>query len=88
MIFIPDVVLYINIYIINIHIEYTFYSINIIIQIYYTVINSITKLYLIFTGEENQVVRLICIPKFSSTHAAVMVDIETLDTTIISFGKG
>lgn len=40
----------------------------------------------IFVGEENQVVRLICIPKFSSTNLAVMVDIETLDTEIIYFG--
>lgn len=44
------------------------------------------KVHLIFAGEENQVVRLICIPKFSSTNLAVMVDIETLDIDIINFG--
>ncbi|KAL6429718.1 hypothetical protein ACFW04_007553 [Cataglyphis niger] len=42
-----------------------------------------TKLWI---GEENQMVRLICIPKYSSTNLAVMVDIETLDTTTINFG--
>ncbi|GAB1865688.1 DNA polymerase delta small subunit [Camponotus japonicus] len=40
----------------------------------------------LWRGEGNQVVRLICIPKFSSTNLAVMVDIETLDTEIIYFG--
>ncbi|KMQ90872.1 dna polymerase delta small subunit-like protein [Lasius niger] len=40
----------------------------------------------LWKGEENQVVRLICIPKFSSTNLAVMVDIETLDIDIINFG--
>ncbi|XP_029663497.1 DNA polymerase delta small subunit-like [Formica exsecta] len=40
----------------------------------------------LWTGEENQTVRLICIPKYSSTNLAVIVDIETLDTTTINFG--
>ncbi|XP_072760075.1 DNA polymerase delta subunit 2 [Anoplolepis gracilipes] len=40
----------------------------------------------LWKGEENQVIRLICIPKFSSTNLAIMVDIETLDTEIIKFG--
>ncbi|KYN39897.1 DNA polymerase delta small subunit [Trachymyrmex septentrionalis] len=40
----------------------------------------------LWKGEENQMIRLICIPKFSSTHIAVMVDIETLDTEFICFG--
>lgn len=43
---------------------------------------------LIFVGEENQVVRLICIPKFSSTYTAVIVDLETLDTEFVCFGTG
>ncbi|KAL6263557.1 hypothetical protein P5V15_006347 [Pogonomyrmex californicus] len=42
----------------------------------------------LWKGEENQVVRLICIPKFSSTHTAVIVDIETLETEFICFGTG
>lgn len=42
----------------------------------------------LWKGDENQVVRLICIPKFSSTHTAVMVDIETLDAAVVSFGTG
>lgn len=42
----------------------------------------------LWKGEENQMIRLICIPKFSSTHTAVMVDIETLDTEFICFGTG
>lgn len=40
----------------------------------------------LWKGEENQMVRLICIPKFSSTNLAVMVDVETLDTETIYFG--
>jgi len=43
-------------------------------------------MHLTLVGEENQMVRLICIPKFSSTHIAVIVDIETLDTEFICFG--
>ncbi|XP_012526913.1 DNA polymerase delta subunit 2 [Monomorium pharaonis] len=42
----------------------------------------------LWKGEENQVVRLICIPTFSSTHIAVTVDLETLDTDFVCFGSG
>lgn len=42
----------------------------------------------LWKGEENQVVRLICIPKFSSTYTAVIVDLETLDTEFVCFGTG
>ncbi|XP_063975626.1 DNA polymerase delta subunit 2-like [Diachasmimorpha longicaudata] len=37
-------------------------------------------------GEEGQSVRLISIPKFSSTSTAVIVDLDTLETQPISFG--
>ncbi|KAI4498489.1 hypothetical protein M0802_006424 [Mischocyttarus mexicanus] len=40
----------------------------------------------LFKGEQNQVVRLVCIPQFSTSHAAVIVDLETLDTELIHFG--
>lgn len=39
-----------------------------------------------FSGEDGQTVRLVCIPKFSTTSTAVIVDLETLETTTISFG--
>ncbi|XP_071557072.1 DNA polymerase delta subunit 2 [Temnothorax nylanderi] len=42
----------------------------------------------LWEGEENQAVRLICIPKFSSTYTAVVVDLDTLDTEFICFGTG
>ncbi|KAJ8679728.1 hypothetical protein QAD02_015515 [Eretmocerus hayati] len=41
-----------------------------------------------FKGEEGQQVRLICIPKFSTTQTAVLVDLETMDAKPISFGSG
>ncbi|KAK0093510.1 hypothetical protein PV326_013375 [Microctonus aethiopoides] len=40
----------------------------------------------LWKGEEGQTVRLVCIPKFSTTSTAVIVDLETLETTTISFG--
>lgn len=46
------------------------------------------KMQLLLAGEDNQVVRLICIPQFSSTHTAVTVDIESLDTEFVCFGTG
>lgn len=46
------------------------------------------KVHLILVGEENQMVRLICIPKFSSAYTAVIVDLETLDTEFVCFGTG
>lgn len=42
----------------------------------------------LWKGEENQMVRLICIPKFSSAYTAVIVDLETLDTEFVCFGTG
>jgi hypothetical protein len=35
---------------------------------------------------EGQPIRLICIPKFSTSHTAVLVNLESLDTKSISFG--
>ena len=35
---------------------------------------------------EGQPIRLICIPKFSTSHTAVLVDLESLDTKPIVFG--
>lgn len=46
------------------------------------------KMLLILAGEENQEIRLICIPQFSTTHTAVMVDIENLDAEVVCFGTG
>ncbi|XP_066590364.1 DNA polymerase delta subunit 2-like [Prorops nasuta] len=43
-----------------------------------------TKLY---KGQENQVVRLISVPRFCTTHTAVMVDLESLETNPITFCK-
>lgn len=40
----------------------------------------------LFKGEENQVVRLVCIPQFSTSHAAVIIDLESLDAELIHFG--
>ncbi|XP_044586496.1 DNA polymerase delta subunit 2-like isoform X1 [Cotesia glomerata] len=37
------------------------------------------------TGDQGQTVRLICIPKFSKTHTAVVVDLLSLDTWPITF---
>ncbi|XP_014473267.1 PREDICTED: DNA polymerase delta small subunit-like [Dinoponera quadriceps] len=39
----------------------------------------------LWKGEGNQVVRLICIPQFSSTCTAVTVDIESLDVGFVCF---
>lgn len=41
---------------------------------------------LLFTGEENQIIRLVSIPRFSTSHAAVLIDLENLDTELIHFG--
>ncbi|XP_034940691.1 DNA polymerase delta subunit 2-like [Chelonus insularis] len=40
----------------------------------------------LFKGPEGQTVRLVCIPKFSKTSTAVLVDLNTLSVTPISFG--
>lgn len=40
------------------------------------------------TGDEGQMVRLICIPKFSETKTAVLVNLQDLTTQPISFGGG
>ncbi|KAL2742450.1 DNA polymerase delta subunit 2-like isoform X1 [Vespula maculifrons] len=40
----------------------------------------------LWKGEQNQVIRLISIPQFSSSHTAVLVDLESLDTELIHFG--
>ncbi|KAK2583982.1 hypothetical protein KPH14_006443 [Odynerus spinipes] len=37
-------------------------------------------------GEQNQVIRLVCIPQFSTSHAAVLIDLNSLDTQLIYFG--
>ncbi|EFN75644.1 DNA polymerase delta small subunit [Harpegnathos saltator] len=42
----------------------------------------------LWKGEGDQIVRLICIPQFSSTHTAVTVDIESLETKSVCFGTG
>lgn len=57
-----------------------------LIFLYIHFAKTLKKVYSTFVGEENQTVRLICIPKYSSTNLAVIVDIETLDTTTINFG--
>ncbi|CAK9833422.1 DNA polymerase delta subunit 2 [Anthophora retusa] len=41
----------------------------------------------IWKGDENQTVRLISVPRFSTTHTAVIVNLENLDTKTISFGN-
>ncbi|XP_076658903.1 DNA polymerase delta subunit 2 [Halictus rubicundus] len=41
----------------------------------------------LWKGNENQVVRLISVPRFSTTHTAVIVDLENLDTQCISFSN-
>lgn len=41
----------------------------------------------LFIGNEGQVIRLISIPKFSETQQAVIVDLETLETSTITFGS-
>ncbi|KAK9310263.1 hypothetical protein QLX08_000287 [Tetragonisca angustula] len=38
----------------------------------------------LFTADEGQTIRLICIPKFSKTQTGVLVDLETLETCPIS----
>ncbi|CAB0032218.1 unnamed protein product [Trichogramma brassicae] len=43
-----------------------------------------TKLY---KGKDGQKVRLVCIPKFAHTKTVVLVDLDTLDTTPVSFGS-
>ncbi|XP_078037909.1 DNA polymerase delta subunit 2 [Augochlora pura] len=40
----------------------------------------------LLTGNEGQIIRLICIPKFSETQIAVLVDLQDLQTSPISFG--
>ncbi|XP_011500495.1 PREDICTED: DNA polymerase delta small subunit-like [Ceratosolen solmsi marchali] len=40
----------------------------------------------LYEGKEGQKVCLLCIPKFSATQTAVVVDLETLDARPISFG--
>ncbi|XP_008546832.1 DNA polymerase delta subunit 2 [Microplitis demolitor] len=40
----------------------------------------------IWKNQDNEPVRLICVPKFSTTSTAVLVDLKTLDVTPISFG--
>ncbi|XP_061933274.1 DNA polymerase delta subunit 2 [Apis cerana] len=41
----------------------------------------------LWKGEENQIVRLISVPRFNMTCTAVIVDLENLDTQYISFGN-
>lgn len=41
----------------------------------------------LWKDNENQVIRLISVPRFSTTHTAVIVDLEDLDTQCISFGS-
>ncbi|XP_014222300.1 DNA polymerase delta small subunit-like [Trichogramma pretiosum] len=43
-----------------------------------------TKLY---KGKDGQRVRLVCIPKFAHTKTVVLVDLDTLDATPVSFGS-
>ncbi|XP_015593803.1 DNA polymerase delta small subunit isoform X2 [Cephus cinctus] len=40
----------------------------------------------LYKGQEGQTVRLICVPEFSKTHTAILVDLQSLDTRPISFG--
>ncbi|CAL1686556.1 unnamed protein product [Lasius platythorax] len=42
----------------------------------------------LITADEGQMVRLICIPKFSETKTAVLVNLQDLTTQPISFGDG
>ncbi|EFN88256.1 DNA polymerase delta small subunit [Harpegnathos saltator] len=39
-------------------------------------------------GDEGQMVRLVCVPKFSETKTAVLVNLQDLTTQPISFGSG
>ncbi|XP_023245550.1 DNA polymerase delta small subunit-like [Copidosoma floridanum] len=41
----------------------------------------------LYQGNEGQKIRLICVPKFANDKTAVLVDLETLDATPISFGS-
>ncbi|XP_054000613.1 DNA polymerase delta subunit 2-like [Hylaeus anthracinus] len=41
----------------------------------------------LWKGDENQIVRLISVPRFSSTHTAVIINLDNLDTQYISFGN-
>lgn len=40
----------------------------------------------LWKGENGEVIRLICVPQFSTSHAAVLVDLNSLDTELITFG--
>lgn len=39
-------------------------------------------------ADEGQTVRLICVPKFSETKTAVLVNLQDLTTQPVSFGDG
>ncbi|XP_031826588.2 DNA polymerase delta subunit 2 [Nomia melanderi] len=41
----------------------------------------------LWKGNENQTIRLISVPSFSTTHTAVIVDLENLDTQYVSFSN-
>ncbi|XP_043269570.1 DNA polymerase delta subunit 2-like [Venturia canescens] len=41
----------------------------------------------LWTGDNGQTVRLICVPQFTKTKSVVLVDMETLHTETISFGS-
>ncbi|KOC60112.1 DNA polymerase delta small subunit [Habropoda laboriosa] len=41
----------------------------------------------LWKGDENQTIRLISVPRFSTTHTAVIVSLENLDIQTISFGN-
>ncbi|XP_033222254.1 DNA polymerase delta small subunit [Belonocnema kinseyi] len=42
----------------------------------------------LWKGDDGQVVRLICVPRFSTTKTVVLVDLKTLETQTVSFGTG
>lgn len=53
--------------------------------LYYRKENNYDKVEYIFTANEGQAVRLICIPKFSKSQTGVLVDLQDLETRPISF---
>lgn len=42
-------------------------------------------IYFLFAGERGQTVRLICIPEFSSSYTAVVLNLRNLDCAPITF---
>lgn len=45
-------------------------------------------MYTEYIADEGQTIRLICVPKFSETKTAVLINLQDLTTQPISFGDG